>query len=161
MIFSTDAHLLESPVDYGPGVFPLYRVIDWWSYEVLRYREIARGVDNLFPRPRWAPHDFVGALHIREAIDRALRPGDGRDVLVEPPTLQAIDALHIESTGPDDRGLLRYLEPSYDARISDPRCWWWRRFPASGAVLDETLEMIGGVGSNKHDQNEGETPNAH
>lgn len=139
---SRGADPLELPVEYGSGIHPLHRMIDWWAYEVLRYREIALGVDTKFPPPRWAPHDFVGALHLREAIDRALRPGDGHNKLVEPPSLKSVDALHIESTGSDDRRLLSYLEIGYDDLISDPLRWWWRRFPASGAVLDETLDML-------------------
>ncbi|WP_157411970.1 hypothetical protein [Agreia sp. Leaf283] len=132
----SEINLLETPIRYGPGERPLYELINLWAYEVLTYRDIALGEGGHNPRNRWA-QDFVGALHIRQAIGRAVSESD----LARLPVLQAVDTLHLQSTEPDDKRVLRLLEPYYDQFISNPSWWWWTRFPSTGAVFEEAVGM--------------------
>jgi hypothetical protein len=132
---------LEIAVEFGPGVTSLYQVIEWWAYEVLTYREIALGENGHNPRNRWVD-DFVGTLHIRQAIGDALRLPDGSQ-RPHPASLRAVDDLHIASTEPDERGFLKLREPYYLDYTKDPTSWWWGRFPAAGAIYEEALEMVG------------------
>ena len=138
----SESNPLDLPVQFGPGTSPLYQVINWWAYEVLTYRDIAVGSNGHNPLNRWV-HDFVGALHIRQAIARALEPNEGVK-LPEPASLKAVDSLHLGSTVPDERRFLRLLEPNFDELASNPSWWWWGRFPPAGAVFDEMLAIVDG-----------------
>ena len=109
-------------VDTGERELPLLTVVDSWARHVLRLAEESKGVET---RDSWVSHDYVGALYVRDEIERGLS-GEIN------PTVAAIDELLRGFTRPDEFGELRIL--GYEVP-SEP--WWWQRVPSTGPIADE------------------------
>lgn len=131
----TDA--LEVQVYFGPGPQSLLDLIDAWAGRVLKLlADTAPDVDA-GGGATWTIHDLVGALYLRDAIERGLqdllRRTAGTAVMA---TVMAIDELFNTFTLDDVHGVIHLV----DAEAPDSP-WWWGRVPMNGPVADEAREI--------------------
>lgn len=106
-------------------------LIDGWRAHVRRFvAELDAAPAN---RAAWGAHDYIGALHIREALERglALLQDEDRDDAMR--QVAEADRKLRAHTEPDRSGLLDGFlspEPTRDS-------WWWHRVPSRGPVRYE------------------------
>lgn len=109
----------------------LGELVDGWLVQVRRFTiEMDSYPDD---RRVWAAHDFIGALHLRDALERGLdlvSDHDREDVLGH---LGKADRDFEAFTEPDQAELLKGV--LFDEPIGE--CWWWKRVPTRGPVRDE------------------------
>ena len=121
-------------VEFGPGRVPLVDLIDDWAGRVLKLFYDSRETDrDVFHE--WGADDLVGALYLRDAVDRGLATLRARHLSGDIAAVRAIDELFRSMTIEDDRGLT-VVEP--DAPLSP---WWWKRVPSRGPVVVEIEEI--------------------
>lgn len=107
----------------------LGELADGWSAHVRRIIDEfdARQED----RTTWGAHDYVAALHLRDAIERGLQMLDESSRAAALDQVAATDQEFSDQTE-DDQGTLlsAFLGSSGDA-------WWWQRIPVRGPIRSE------------------------
>lgn len=125
MSWQGEAVPLNEEISYTLG-----ELIDGWRVHVHR---LVAEIDFSADRGTWGAHDYIAALHIRDAAERGITALPD-EIRTEPMNqLLAIDSNFAEHTEPDDIGQLgTFMSPE---SINDG--WWWRRLPPAGPVRRE------------------------
>lgn len=130
-------------VEFGQGMESLLGLIDAWAGRVLKlFFDTDPGVDPN-DGSTWTINDLVGALYLRDAVERGLRDlaqRRGRS-MAEVAAVRAVDELFKTFTADDKRGVVQLTDT---AAPSSP--WWWRRLPVTGPVATEADEIAHRLG---------------
>ncbi|WP_439902365.1 hypothetical protein [Microbacterium azadirachtae] len=115
------------------------QLVRGWRQHVERFeRELPKTLED---HTVWVTHDWVAALHIRDALFRAeseLLTKEERDHAEK--VIAEIDDIFREISEPDVRGLLsRFL---MDMHPRGTREWWWGMIPKRGPVREELNGII-------------------
>lgn len=103
-------------------------LVDAWAADVsLLATEAARPLDP--SADSRTVFDFIGTLHLRNRLDRALRAIDG-DVAL--PSVAVTDELFRRFTMIDES---QALHRGWNEVPLEP--WWWQRIPIAGPVFEE------------------------
>lgn len=106
-------------------------LLDGWRAHVRRF--VAELDAAPADRATWGAHDYIGALHIREALERGLALLQDQDREDAKRQVADTDRDLEAQTEPDPSGLLNgFLSPE-----STSDSWWWHRVPSRGPVRDE------------------------
>lgn len=106
-------------------------LFDGWRAHVHRFVAELDAVPA--DRAVWGAHDYIGALHIREALERGmalLQDDDRNDAMHQ---VSETDREFAAQTEPDRSRLVNgFLSPE-----STGDSWWWHRVPSRGPVRYE------------------------
>ena len=92
--------------------------------------ELDSAPDN---RDVWGAHDYIGALHLRDALDRGLGLLSGTERDDAARRIGNADRELEAQTEPDQDGLIHGLVSNVEGGDG----WWWQRIPVRGPVRDE------------------------
>ena len=106
-----------------------------WAAHVNRF-ELESGL-SWDDAAAWTEHDFVGALHLRDRLARALDQAPTAERQLAEGVLVGVDSRFKGFTGPDSRRLLARVLPGEELGTS----WWWQRIPLKGPVLEGLLRL--------------------
>ncbi|WP_146244050.1 hypothetical protein [Curtobacterium sp. MCBD17_013] len=121
---------LDQPVAFGTRTFPLSTLIEDWAARVLKFADDSR-TETVRP---WTLDDYLGALHLRDVIDRELVGSASGTAL--PPTLRLADWVLSD--------ISETVEPLVlEADVGEAATrWWWSRIPAAGPVAEDYRESM-------------------
>lgn len=108
----------------------LGELVDGWQQHVQRF--VAELDTDPHDRTTWGVHDYIGALHLRDAVERGLallQDGEQADAIRH---VTPVDRKLEEQTEPDEAALLGVF-PSDSSGGS----WWWHRVPTRGPIRTE------------------------
>ena len=115
-------------------------LVEGWQAHVRRF--LVEFDSDPGDRDVWGVHDYIGALHLRDALERGLDLLGG---------IERDDAAL--QVGDTDRQLKAKTEPDHDGLIyrhvspaEGGDGWWWRRIPVAGPVRDELDTQARGTG---------------
>lgn len=133
---------LGAQVEFGPATQSLLDLIDAWAGRVLKLlSDTAPGVDPN-DGATWTIHDLIGALYLRDAIERGLHKlMEIAGSTAELATVTAIDELFSTFTLDDERGVVHLVDTEAP---NSP--WWWRRLPMAGPIAAEAREIADRLG---------------
>lgn len=105
-------------------------LIAGWRAEVARLRrELDKDADD---RTVWGADDYVGSLHLRSTLARAM--SNPKLTQTEAASLLSeADEIFRSITEPDNEDLLRRFAPEESATPG----WWWGRIPRRGPVRSD------------------------
>ncbi|MFE5671658.1 hypothetical protein ACFQ58_08615 [Agromyces sp. NPDC056523] len=84
----------------------------------------------------WVADDLIGALYLRDILERALAAMEPADRARIQPRVLVADEVFISSTEDDVSGLVR----AFAGRREQETDWWWGRVPREGRIRDELEE---------------------
>jgi hypothetical protein len=131
-------------VEFGQGLQPLLDLVDAWAGRVLKLLSDTDPAVNPNDAATWTIHDLVGALYLRDAVERGVRELSESQRNTGPgiAAVTAVDELFKSFTVFDKRGVIRLVDPG-----APNESWWWHRLPATGPVASEAdtiANLLGG-----------------
>jgi hypothetical protein len=130
-------------VEFSQRPQPLLDLVDAWAGRVLKPLSDTDPGVNPNDAATWTVHDLVGALYLRDAVERGVRKlsESHANARAEIAVVTAVDELFRMFTVDDERGIIHLVDPGAP---SEP--WWWHRLPAVGPVAGEADTIANRLG---------------